>query len=392
MPVYLDHAATTWVRAEVANLLIEQLNRGGNPSSVHSFGQAAKMKLESARVRVAKSLGCDHNEVIFTSGGTESNNLAVLGLFEARNRRESRPTIYYLGGEHHAVLEPIEHLERHSGARAIAIPVDSSGHPDLPWLEAQLTEFAPDTALVSAIFANNETGTVIDLQSLTSLCKRFQIPVHTDAVAAVGHLSFTFADLGVSTLAFTGHKLGAPIGVGVLLVGRNVALSAQQFGGSQERALRAGTQNVGGAEALALATELSVAEIAENRERWETLRTMLIAASREIAKDLIVAGDSSDDQDRRLSNIVNLVFPGCAGDSLLFLLDSAGVAISNGSACTAGVATASHVLLAQGFSKRDAASCVRVSFGIGTTAADIEKFIGALAIAYPKAKAAGFTV
>jgi cysteine desulfurase len=392
MPVYLDHAATTWVRPEVTNLLVELLEIAGNPSSVHGFGQAAKMRLEAARVRIAKSLGCDHNEVVFTSGGTESNNLAILGLYEARNKREKRPLIYFLGTEHHAVLEPIEHLERLARAEAREIPVDAAGHPDLAWLEREVEANAGATALVTAIYANNETGTIVDLKAISDICKRFQIPVHTDAVAAVGHIPVSFADLGVSTLAFTGHKLGAPIGVGVLLVGRAVHLCAQQFGGSQERAMRAGTQNVAGAEAVALAVELAVGELDQHHATWETLRTKLIAGARGVAPDLIIGGDASDHPGRRLSNIVNLVFPGCAGDSLLFLLDSAGVAISNGSACTAGVTTASHVLLAQGFSQRDAGSCVRVSFGATTTDADLAILLSALPEAYSKAKAAGFTV
>jgi cysteine desulfurase len=392
MPVYLDHAATTMVRPEVANLLIEQLNAAGNPSSVHTYGQAAKMRLEAARVRIAKSLGCDHNEVVFTSGGTESNNLAILGLYEARNKRQSRPIIYFLGTEHHAVLEPIEHLEKFAGAEGRQIPVDSSGHPNLAWLELEIGANAESVALVTAIYANNETGTVVNLPAIVEICKRFQIPVHTDAVAAVGHLALGFHQLGVDTLAFTGHKLGAPIGVGVLLVGRNVQLCAQQFGGSQERAMRAGTQNVAGAEAIALAVEIAVRELQENRSNWESLRTDLISGARLVASDLIIGGDDDASGETRLANIVNLVFPGCAGDSLLFLLDSAGIALSNGSACTAGVATASHVLLAQGFSQRDAGSCVRVSFGATTTSADVSALLQALPAAYSKAKAAGFTV
>ncbi|MDE2409506.1 MAG: cysteine desulfurase [Actinomycetales bacterium] len=392
MPVYLDHAATTWVRPEVTDLLIEQMASAGNPSSVHAYGQAAKMRLEAARVRIAKALGCDHNEVVFTSGGTESNNLAILGLYEARNRRGQRPLIYFLGTEHHAVLEPIEHLEKFAGAEAREIPVDSAGHPDLDWLEADLLANADSAALVTAIYANNETGTIVNLPDIVALCKRLQIPVHTDAVAAVGHIDVNFRDLGASTLAFTGHKLGAPIGVGVLLVGRDVHLCAQQFGGTQERAMRAGTQNVAGAEAVALAVELAVGELAAHRITWEKLRDQLIDSAKRVAPDLVIGGDSSDDSSKRLSNIVNLVFPGCAGDSLLFLLDSAGVAISNGSACTAGVATASHVLLAQGFSQRDAGSCVRVSFGATTTSQDLDALLSALPEAYSKAKAAGFTV
>lgn len=392
MSVYLDHAASTPMRTEVRDILLAGLQESGNPSSVHQFGQRSKLRLEEARDRIAAAIGCDRAEVVFTSGGTESNNLAVFGLFSARNKGAERPIVLCLGTEHHAVLEAVEHLESARGAVVEIIPVSPEGHPDLTWLEQFLADNGQRVALVTAIWANNETGTIIDIPAIAEFCKRLQIPVHTDGVATVGHAPVNFSESGISTLALTGHKIGGPVGMGALIVGRAVALDQQARGGSQERGLRPGTQDVAGAVALAAAVELSVAELESNRSNWEQLRTRIIHGAMAAVPDVVLVGEALDAPvERRLSNIVNLVFPGCAGDSLLFMLDSAGVAISNGSACSAGVTSASHVLTALGYSKRDASSCVRVSFGRETTSEDIDAFLAALPSAYSKAKLAGFT-
>jgi cysteine desulfurase len=392
MAIYLDHAASTPVRAEVSTLMIEQLGEAGNPAAVHTFGQASKMRLEQARDDIAAALNCDRNEVIFTSGGTEANNLAVIGLFEARNQGAARPIVLTLGTEHHAVLEAVEALEKHSGAKVEIIPIDAAGYPDLDWVSGYLDENAATVAFVTAIWANNETGTVVDIAALGAICKAHGVPVHTDAVAAVGHVAVDFASLGVSTLAYTGHKLGAPVGAGVLLVARGAKVAARSFGGSQERGIRPGTQDSIGASALALATSLATAELESNRARWEKHRVRLIeGVAAAVPEARLVGAQLNSSLSSRLSNIVNFIFPGCAGDSLLFLLDSAGVAISNGSACTAGVVGGSHVLLAMGYDSKTASSCVRVSFGHGTTESDIDGFLAALPAAYERAKKAGFT-
>jgi len=391
MRVYLDHAATTAVRPEVSAFLLERMSAIGNPSSVHAFGQQSRIDLENARAEIAAALDCHPSEVVFTSGGTEGNNLAIIGLFEARNQGFDRPNVLYLGTEHHAVLESVEHLEKVAGARAVEIPVGRTGQVDLDWLAAYLEQNAESVALVSLILANNESGTIVDVAAVSESCKRLQIPVHTDAVAAVGHAEVSFRNIGVSTLAFTGHKIGAPIGVGALLVGRGVKLQSQLFGGSQERGIRPGTQNVPGAEALALAVSIACRDLVSQRNTWEQLRSRLIAGVLAAVPDVQLVGEPLDaPMELRLSNIVDFMFPGCAGDSLLFLLDSAGVAISNGSACSAGVTSASHVLVAHGFSHQQASGCVRVSFGWQTTEADVDAFLEALPAAYAKAQAAGF--
>lgn len=391
MVVYLDHAASTPVRPEVVTLVGALLGASGNPNAVHSAGQKTKAVLEQAREDIAALLGANRNEVIFTSGGTEANNLAVLGLFAARNASANRPLVLCLGTEHHAVLEAAEHLEK-TGATLVLIPVTQSGQPDSDWLESYLAEHHEQVALVAAIWANNETGTVINLPKIAQICKRFQVPVHSDAVAAVGHLEVDFGALGVDTLAFTGHKIGAPVGIGALLVARGSKVAPRAFGGSQERAIRPGTQDVVGAAAIAEALRLAVSELPGHRSEWERLRARLIRGVFEAVPGAQLAGEALDSSaELRIPNIVNLVFPGCAGESLLFLLDSAGVAISNGSACNAGVVGGSHVLQAMGWSVKDSQSAVRVSFGVSTTEADIDKFLAALPEAHRRALNAGFT-
>ena len=388
MSVYLDHAASTPVRPEVVALVASSLAAIGNPSSVHSFGQAAKQLLEESREKIAAALNCDRNEVIFTSGGTESNNLAIKGIYDSRNALSLRPLIISVDTEHHAVLEPIEWLVATRGAEYVAIPVHRSGELELGFLEGFLAENSDRVALISVMWANNETGLVSDIPAIASLANRYDIPVHTDAVAAVGHLPIDFAASGVATLAFTGHKLGAPTGIGGLLVARNAKLTGQLHGGSQERSLRAGTQDAVGASALALAVTLAVAEEPRESTRLRELRNLLVAGVSAAVPDAVEVSAGA----HTLPHIADFVFPGCAGDSLLFLLDAAGVAVSNGSACSAGVTSASHVLLAMGFSTQDSSSCVRISLGHTSVKADIQAFLEKLPEAHARARKAGFTV
>jgi cysteine desulfurase len=390
MPVYLDHAASTPVVPAVAELLAGRYGEIGNASSVHQFGQQAKLRLEQARDRIAAAVDCHASEVLFTSGGTEANNLAIFGTFEQRNAAGDRPLLATLPTEHHAVLEAVDSLEQRAGARVAVIGVDTHGLPNLAEFEAFAEANQEQLALVTAMLANNETGVVVDVKAMAEICKRLQIPFHTDAVAAVGHLPVSFRDLGVSSLAFTGHKIGAPVGVGALLVARSAKLKPLFRGGNQERGIRPGTQDVIGAEALALATELAVSQLTEKRAHWELLRSQLIGGVMALVPEAVVAGLAEHSPlEARLSNIVDFIFPGCRGDALLFLLDSAGVAISNGSACSAGVSSASHVLAAMGYSEADASSCVRVSFGPETSHGEIEQVLLALQKVHPLAKQAG---
>jgi len=391
--IYLDHAATTPLRQSVVALLTQSLLTQGNASSVHSFGQKARQVVEQAREDIAAAVNADRNEVIFTSGGTESDNLAIQGLYSNRNTigGSSHPIIVSAATEHHAVLEPIEWLVANRGAQAHWLQTDINGLINLDELEQFLVANAGKVALISLMWVNNETGVIQDIPAICDLARKFEVPVHTDAVAALGHIPIDFASSGLAAMSITGHKLGGPVGHGALLVSRKTKLDPIFHGGGHERGMRPGTLDPAGSSALALAVKSAVEELPTFLDEWSVLHQRLVAGvagavpeARLVAKDLGLVT-------QRVPNIVNFIFEGCAGDSLLFLLDAKGVAVSNGSACTAGVTSASHVLLAMGYSQRDASSCVRVSLGHNSAPADIDAFLQHLPEAYERAKAAGFT-
>ncbi len=385
MAVYLDYAATSPLRAEVLEVYLEHLSVTGNPSSVHSFGQGARQVLEEARESISRSVDCNRSEVIFTSGGTESNNLAVKGLYWQRQRDQSRPLIVSAYTEHHAVIDPIEWLVSEQGAEVVWVPVNELGEVDLVWLEQFLEANHSRVALIALMWANNEVGVVTPIPSVTALASRFDVPVHSDAVAAVGHIEVSFASSGLSTMAISGHKLGAPVGVGALIVSRATKLVSVQHGGGQERSMRSGTMNSAAAKALAKALELASQELEARRIRLTDLRDRLVAGVLAISPNVRATSIGAD----RLPDNAHFTFSGCSGDSLLFLLDAAGFAVSNGSACQAGVAVASHVLIAMGRSQADASGCIRVSLGLSTTDEDIDALLAALPRAYASAKRAG---
>ena len=385
MAVYLDYAATSPIRAEVLEVYLEHLSVTGNPSSVHSFGQGARKLLEEARESISRSLDCNRSEVIFTSGGTESNNLAVKGLFWHRQTNQPRPLILSAYTEHHAVIDPIEWLVADQGAEVAWIPVNELGEVDLVWLELYLAANHDRVALISLMWANNEVGVVTPIHSVTELASRFDVPVHSDAVAAVGHIEVSFASSGLSTMAISGHKLGAPVGVGALIVSRATKLVSVQHGGGQERSMRSGTMNSAAAKALSRALELAVQEVEARRLRLGQMRDRLVDRVLEISPDIRVTSLGAN----RLPDNAHFTFGGCSGDSLLFLLDAAGFAVSNGSACQAGVAVASHVLIAMGRSEAEASGCIRVSLGLSTTDEDIEALLEEFPRAYASAKRAG---
>ena len=387
----MDHAATTPVRDSIISLYASHLSAIGNPSSVHGFGQKSRQIVEQAREDIARAINCDRNEVIFTSGGTESDNLAIKGIFASQNADSrlapERPIIISSGAEHHAVIEPIEWLVAERSAEAHWVPLDANGQPDLQWLETFLSQQAERVALISLMWANNETGSVTNIPKVTELAAKFNVPVHSDAVATLGHLPVDFAASGLAAMSITGHKIGAPVGRGALIVGRKTKLQSLLQGGSHERGLRAGTMDAAGSTALAAAVGLAVDELAQNQVRWQVLQKRLVEGVLKVAPETIVVAQAGE----HLFNITNFIFEGCSGDSMLFMLDSAGVAVSNGSACNAGVTSASHVLSSLGFSHREASSCVRVSFGHDTAESDIDALLEALPTAIERAKKAGFT-
>lgn len=386
MSTYLDHAATTPVRAELLEGYLAQLQEIGNPSSVHSAGQKARRALEDARDKIAHAVGCHRSEVLFTSGGTEANNLAIKGLYLQANGKDAGKTIIVTAAtEHHAGIDPAEALEATSGAEIAWAPVNHLGVIDLDWLKEFLAENASNVALISLMWVNNETGLITPVSEIAKLAKEHGIAMHCDAVAAFGHIPLSFADSSLTTMAISGHKFGAPVGIGALIVARDAKLAVTSHGGGQERGLRSGTLSAPLAVAMGEAAALAVAERDDLRPRYFDLSARLIEAVKQIAPDAIF----SRGEEPGYEAINNFTFPGCSGDSLLFLLDAAGVCVSTGSACRAGVAQASHVLMAMGRTEDEARGSLRISLGYNTQEADIEAFIEAFEGAYLGAQKAG---
>ncbi|MEY4390497.1 MAG: hypothetical protein RLZZ400_240 [Actinomycetota bacterium] len=387
MVVYFDHAATSPIRPEVLARFTESLVLVGNPSSVHSSGQEARKALEEAREQLAKAVGCNRNEVIFTSGGTESDNLAIKGIYWQRNLDAQRPIVISAATEHHAVIDPVEWLDAQQGAEAVWVPVDERGVLDLDWLEKFVNENGTRVALISLMWANNETGVVTDIKRVTQIASTAGIPVHSDAVAALGHVPIDFASSGLTAMSVTAHKVCGPVGVGALIVSRAAKLTSLLHGGGQERSMRSGTMNAAGAKAFALAAELAVAELAQYTEHTSSLCQRLVdGVTRVVPSARFSRGDAPG-----VPQTAHFTLPGCSGDSLLFLLDRAGFAISNGSACQAGVTAASHVLLAMGRDEAEASGCLRISVGMSNTEAEIDAFLEALPTAHEGALRAGYT-
>ena len=384
MSVFLDHASTTPVRPKALEAYLEALAHLGNPSSVHAHGRETRELLEQARETLAKAADCDKAEVVFTSGGTESNNHAIKGIYWQRQLESPRKYIISALTEHHALIDPIEWLEKHEGAEPLWLPVSKDGQPDLDVYKGWLAEYGDEIALVSLMWVNNETGAIWDIPAITALAKQCGIPVHSDAVAAFGHTEISFRDSGLSAMSISGHKIGAPIGVGALLVARNLKPISIIHGGGQERGLRSGTMNYPHAQSLAVAAELAVSDMAEREARLEKLRDALeqCVLSAIPQAQRTISGP-------RIGHTASFVFPGVQSDSLLFLFDQHGISVSAGSACQAGVLGASHVLLAMGYSETESSAVIRVTLGHSTTEADIDFFTSAISDVYATALKAG---
>ncbi|MCM6776532.1 cysteine desulfurase [Nocardia sp. CDC159] len=385
--VYLDHAATTPMFPSAVEAMTAVLGTAGNASSLHGSGRAARRLLEEARESIAADLGARPSEVIFTSGGTESDNLAVKGIYRARRDADPRRTRILVGAiEHHAVLDTVEWLERYEGARVTLLEVDAEGVLSPRTLRAALAEYADETALVTVMWANNEVGTIEPIGELAAVAQEFDIPMHSDAVQAGAQLPIDFAGSGLAAASFTGHKVGGPHGVGVLLLGRQVPCVPLLHGGGHERDLRSGTSDVPGAVGLAAALRQTVEEMPTRTAELTRLREEMIAGVRAAVPDAVLNGPTGE---RRLPGNVHFTFPGCEGDSLLMLLDAAGIECSTGSACNAGVAAPSHVLLAMGSDARRARGSLRFSLGHTSTRADVETLLDTLPAVVERAKAAG---
>jgi cysteine desulfurase len=391
---YLDHAATTPMLPEAVEAMAAALVRTGNASSLHSAGRRSRRDVEESRERIAAAVGARPSEVVLTTGGTESDNLAVKGLYWARREQDpGRTRVLVSAIEHHAVLDSAHWLHAHEGAEVEILDVDEVGRVQPETLRAALARAPERVALVSVMWANNEVGTVNPIRELAATAHGFGVPFHTDAVQAVGILPVDFAASGVDALTLTGHKLGGPIGAGALLLGREVALTPLLHGGGQERDVRSGTLDTPAIVALAAAVELSVADAPRRVAMLAGLRDDLVGKVLATVPDAKLNGDPGTDVvdggPSRLPGNTHLSFPGCEGDSLLMLLDAQGIECSTGSACTAGVAQPSHVLLAMGADDATARGSLRFSLGHTSTSADVDAVAAVIGQVVDRARRAG---
>jgi cysteine desulfurase len=383
--VYLDHAATTPMLPVAIEAMTAHLADVGNPNSLHASGRHARRVVEESRETIAQAIDCRPGEIIFTSGGTESDNLALKGIFWARRAADPRRTrILTSAVEHHAVLDPLLWLAERDDAEVEFLPVDSRGWLDVDAMAEAIQRDPGSVALISVMWANNEVGTLQPVEDVVALAAPHEIPVHTDAVQAVGAVPVDFATAGVDALTFTGHKLGGPYGVGALVVHREVELSALVHGGGQERGVRSGTLDAPAIAGLAAAVELSVKQQAEHATRVAALRDDLVRRVIEVVPDVHLHGHPTE----RLPGNAHLGFPGCEGDSLLMLLDARGIECSTGSACSAGVPQPSHVLLAMGCTDEQARHSLRFTFGHTSTPADVDAVVEAIGPVVERARSA----
>ncbi|MFC7402018.1 cysteine desulfurase family protein [Citricoccus sp. GCM10030269] len=401
--VYLDHAATTAIRPAALEAFTVSTQSIGNQSSLHQSGRHAKLRVETARDALAATLGAHSSEIIFTSGGTESDNLALKGLYWAR-RDESgaqipaRNRIVLTGLEHHAVLDTATWLETHEGARLDFVRVGPDGMVDLDEWRSTLARDPESVAVATLMWTNNEIGTIQPVAEAAAIAAEYGVPFHTDAVQAFGTVPVDFSASGATTMAVTGHKIGAPVGVGALLVRRDAVLTPVQHGGGQERDIRSGTIPAALIEAFAAAATEAHANLDTERERVGALRDRLIEGIRAVIPDAQLTGAEDRDPQtgeklpagtRRAPGNAHFIFPGCEGDSILFGLDMAGVEASTGSACSAGVPRPSHVLVALGIDEDLARSVQRFSLGHTSTVEDVDHVLSVLPEVHASALRAG---
>ncbi len=385
---YLDHAATTPMVPEALASMTAELPWVGNPSSLHNAGRRARRVVEESREQIAAALGARPSEVIFTSGGTEADNLAVKGLFWARQAADPRRRRVLVGAaEHHAVLDSVRWLAEQHGAQPGWLEVDACGRVRPEVLRAAIEADPDSVAMVSVMRANNEVGTVAPVAELAAIAHEYGIWFHTDAVQAVGQLPVDFAAYGADAMTVTGHKIGGPVGAGALLLGRGVEPVPVLHGGGQERDVRSGTLDTPAIAAFATAVQLAAEREPEHAKHLAGLRDDLIRQVRAAVPDAILNGD--DPGPGRLPGNAHFSFDGCEGDALLMLLDAKGIACSTGSACTAGVAQPSHVLLAMGAGEARARASLRFSLGHTSSQQDVDAVGAVIAEVVERARRAG---
>lgn len=383
--VYFDNAATTPINEVALQALVEQARSIGNASSLHGYGREVRKRVEESRESLAAILDCHSSEVIFTASGTEANNLAIKGIYWKRRSEDQRRKVVIISAfEHHAVLDPVQWLRESEGAEVIEVPVDAAGYVNLEFLKSALGNRSEEIALVSIMHANNEVGTLQNIKRIVELADVYEIPVHSDAVQSFGKIPLSFAELGLFAMTVSAHKIGGPVGVGALILRRGVDVTPLLHGGGQERDIRSGT--IAAPVIVAFASAAVTAD--RNREKNAVaiagLREKLEAAIFAAVPDARVNGGPGE----RLPGILNIRFPNTESDSLLLLLDSEGIACSTGSACSAGVQQASHVLISMGLSEREARSSLRFSLGPENTKSDIDYLDTCLKRVIERARAA----
>lgn len=382
--VYLDHAATTPMHPAAIEAMAAALATVGNASSLHTTGRAARRRMEESRESLGRLLGARPSEIIFTAGGTESDNLAIKGIYWARRDADPRRRrIITTPIEHHAVLDAVEWLAEHENAEVTWLPVGPDGSVATTALRDALQDH-DDVALISIMWANNEVGTIMPIAELASIAAELDVPMHSDAIQVVGQLPVDFAASGLSAMTIAAHKFGGPTGAGALLLRRDTACVPLLHGGGQERDVRSGTPDVAGAVAMAAAAQVAVDGLDANRARITALRDKLIDGVLSSIDDVDLNGSA----DVRLPGNTHFTFRGCEGDALLMLLDAKGIECSTGSACTAGVAQPSHVLIAMGADPASARGSLRLSLGHTSTEADVDAALAVLPAAVDRARQA----
>src|SRR5579863_2225898 len=383
--VYLDHAATTPMRPDAIAAMTEELGRLGNPSSLHTAGRRARRVVEESREQLAEVIGARPSEVVFTSGGTEADNLAVKGLYWARQDGVRR-RVLTTAIEHHAVLDPVRWLEQAQGAQAAWLDVAADGTLTPEVLRAAIAQDPGRVAMVTVMWANNEVGTVQPVSELAAVAHEYGIPCHTDAVQAAAQLPVDFAASGADALTVSGHKLGGPVGVGALILARGAQPVPVLHGGGQERDIRSGTLDTPAIRSFAVAAAACAKHRADEAVRLAALRDDLVRQVRSAVPDAVLNG--APPGEGRLPGNAHFSFPGCEGDALLMLLDAQAIACSTGSACTAGVAEPSHVLLALGADDLRARGSLRFSLGHTSTQDDVDALGAVIGEAVDRARRA----
>jgi cysteine desulfurase len=366
-PVYLDHAATTPVRPEVLEAMLPYLTAQsfGNPSSAHRFGRAARAGIELARRQIAEAIGAEPSQVVFTSGGTEADNLGIVGAALAARERGTPMCAAVSAIEHKAVLAAA-HAVCHLGGSEVVLPVDGGGRLDLDALDRALAE---RPAVVSVMWVNNEIGVIQPVKEIAGRCQDAGIIFHTDAVQAFGKVPVSVKELSCTLLTISGHKIGGPKGIGALIVRDRKAIEAIIHGGGQQFGIRPGTENVAGAVALGRAAELAATEQAEHAGRLGALRDELAGRLKALVPELVVNAEDT----ARAPHLLSVSVDGADSEALLMHLDLAGVAASSGSACSTGAVEPSHVLVAMGVPRERALGAIRFSFGRESTIADVDR-------------------